>query len=171
MLMPQLSARPWCRRNIQVMSIDEMARSNQEMSIDKMAIGHTQTKNVWSNERNFSYIFRPIYYCSRGFGLMPFSIVHDSNGDVEKSKVRAIDGLLFAVFIILRVFMTIPSVNKLNSPSSDVPYFLVLGGYTLLTLIFTCGALMTVMNMYNRHKIVNILKMFSTIDKEVNKPN
>lgn len=154
--MLQFSRRLGCHRNILV------------MSTVKMAIDTKHTKMWCLNRRSFVHSFRPIYYWSRVFGLMPFSIIYDPNGDVEKPRVRAIDGLLFAVFIVVRLWFSVNSLRKIHiSSSSDVPWVLSVGGYTLLTLNLTCGALMTVMNMYNRHKIVNILKMFSTIDKQV----
>lgn len=56
--------------------------SNNNQSIGKM---------LNSKEYDFAHCFRPIYYCSRIFGFMPFSIVYDSSAAIHKPSPRAFD--------------------------------------------------------------------------------
>lgn len=50
------------------------------------------TTNV-SKKIDFAYNFRPNYYISRVFGLMPFTIAYDLNGDIQGAKFTKFDRL------------------------------------------------------------------------------
>lgn len=123
---------------------------------------------AWTIIRNFSFSFRPIYYFSRIFGLIPFSIIHDINGDVLKSKVRKIDGVLFAAFIILHlIFSTYFCMSPLIVESPTIPNAWIFLEKLIRALIHFHNIMIGIINMYNRDRIINILKMFDTFDKEV----
>ena len=55
---------------------------------------------------NFMDSFRPVYYFSRIFGLLPFSFIYDSNGDVQKTKITKFDGLWFLISMFVYVLMS-----------------------------------------------------------------
>lgn len=122
---------------------------------------------AWSINRAFSFGIQPIYSFSRVFGLIPFSIVHEINGDVITSKVRTIDGILFAASIILQVILAVYHYMRLYVESQGVPYVLILASKILPSLANFYTIMIIVMNMNNRHKIINIIRMFNTVDKEV----
>lgn len=121
-------------------------------------------------KRNYSYSYsiRPIYYIFRVFYLIPFTIVQDTNGNVVSSKVRLIDGVLFATFIMLHLNFLHYHYMKPIVQSSDIPHVLTYGDKILPILVHTHNIIIIIMNMYNRERIINIIKMFDTIDKEVN---
>lgn len=55
-----------------------------------------------SKKRDFVYTLRPIYIFSRIFGAMPFSLVHNSIGEIQKARVNIFDFLWFMVSIAVR---------------------------------------------------------------------
>lgn len=122
---------------------------------------HTVSKT----HNNFEFSFQPIYYFSRSFGLMPFTVVYDSNGEAQRSKVRILDGFMFSVAICLCLTMayyTCQGTNFLN-----LPYIFVLVGQNIQTMNMISGALVIGMDMCNRFKIIDILNRFTTFDKQV----
>lgn len=123
---------------------------------------------AWSTTRHFSYSFRSIYYFSRIFCYIPFTIEFpDTVGDNLTSKVRLIDGVLCASFIILHLILSTYFNMKAVSQSLEIPHVLRLSGHVLPALGHYQNVIIIIMNMFNRNKIINIMKMFNTIDKEV----
>lgn len=78
----------------------KMAKSNSENNVH---IDNSNQKVSWPKD-TFAHGFRPIYIISRAFGLMPFSITFQSNGDVQKSNVSKFDVLWFAIWLCLFLF-------------------------------------------------------------------
>lgn len=122
-----------------------------------------------AKKNNFFYSFRPIYYFSRAFGFMPFSIVCDSNGGIQGPVVRSVDIFWFIFWILLYLFSAVLSFKSAQYPQNTdhtesgiligADYFILISG-----LIF--GALIIVMDMCNRFKLVGILKNIKTFDEE-----
>lgn len=117
---------------------------------------------------NSAYSYRPIYYFSRIFGLMPFSIIYSSDGRAQKPRVSVFDGLWFVISICIYILMAVISYKNIILPTnSNSSYLMILGDYVLLILGLFIGALTIGMDMCNRFKIVDILKMFDTFDNKV----
>lgn len=114
--------------------------------------------------------FRPIFCFSRIFGSIPFSIVCNSNGEVQSCEVRVVDYMWFAISICVYITMVIFSykVFSLNAANfhenATFVLFLVNAIFQWLSLIF--GALFFVVNMWNRQIFIDFLKMFEQFDKE-----
>lgn len=126
-------------------------------------------KSDHSRELNFVYSFRPIYYYSRLLGLMPFSIIYDSNKEPQKPKVRVSDGLWFVVSICFYCMMAIVSYEARKhsrNSSKGSSYVLILGDSFHLISGLLIGALTIAMDMCNRHKLVGILRKFTAFDRE-----
>lgn len=79
----------------------------------------------WSND-TFAHCFRPIYIFSRAFGLMPFSIICQSNGGVRESKVTKFDALWFAHWLCLLLFGIVFALRMANSHHSDPKAFSII---------------------------------------------
>lgn len=125
-------------------------------------------KNIFSKKYNFAYSVRPIYYFARVFGLFPFTIEHDSYGDIKEARVKIIDFLWFLFAICIYLFLGFYCFKNLEFPKDpNESYVLILGDYTLLILGLVSGAAMIISDMYNRNKIINILKDFTIFDKKV----
>lgn len=120
-------------------------------------------------KRNFGYSFLPIYYFSRVFGLMPYSIVYNARGEIQKSQVRMIDGLWFIISICIYVLVAFTNYLNVKLPEemTTVSVALYFGHYMLLIEGLLVSAITIGLDMYNRHKLVVILKSFISFDKEV----
>lgn len=118
--------------------------------------------------------FRPIHCTSRIFGLMPFTIVCNSDGEVQSLKVKTVDGIWFTVSICTYLFFVIFNYDVLRVSAhyyrKSVTLILIEGNYTLPWLSFVCVTVFFVVNMCNRRKYFDILKMFEQFDKEASQP-
>lgn len=120
---------------------------------------------------NFAHVFRPIYYFARLCGQMPFSIVHGTHGGIREIRIRTIDALWFFISICIYSTLTccvcVYLVRAFSNYRIDPSLYVLASGVNLLRLInFLCGILILIMDMCNRHKLVNILKKFTTFDRE-----
>ena len=125
-------------------------------------------KDIPSKNLNFSYSLRPIYYFSRTFGLFPFTIVYDTNGDVQSARVTVFDFLWFIITVCMYLLLAWLSYgNKLPVGANESP-LLILGDLVLLIIGLIFGSAMIVFDMYNRSRLINIIKKFTKFDMEVN---
>lgn len=126
-------------------------------------------KGVHSKEpRDIVYSYQPIYYFSRFFGLLPFSLAHDSNGELQAPKIRIFDGFWFIISIL--VYLAITNVSLLRTDIQKYPQslpILILGNEFLLVFGLIYGVIMIIENMCSRFKFVRILKTFINFDREV----
>lgn len=122
-------------------------------------------------ELNFFSCFKVNYYFLRALGLWPFSFVRDSSGKIQKPKVTKIDLLWFIVSILLYVSASVVYNNTSNVESKYMnniaTYIMHKGEYIRLTLsIFLVTSIIGI-DMCNRFKIVNAIKMFIHFDEVV----
>lgn len=125
-------------------------------------------KKSFSRQMDFWDGFKPIYYFSRVFGLLPFSIRRDTNGEIQEPKVKKIDGLWFLLTIVVLLRASHFShryISAFNSSSQMYVSVLLDNFHLVLSLIF--GAVMIALDMLNRFKLVKLWKLFIIFDKEV----
>lgn len=115
---------------------------------------------------DFVYSYRPMYYFSRFFGLLPFSFVYDSNGDLQAPRIRIVDSVWFVFTIVFYVMLAINSCQDVVIPKDAAP-LIFLSNTLLLTVGLFNGAAMIVVNMCVRCKFVAILRKITHFDKEV----
>lgn len=79
----------------------------------------------------FSYGFQPIYYFSRVIGLMPYSLVYNSNGEIQEHRIYIRDGLWLAtsIFVYSSVILHVFRDMKLPEDSNSTLYIFVLGNH------------------------------------------
>lgn len=117
---------------------------------------------------NFMHSFRPIYYVSRCFGLMPFSIVSDLNGMALNPNVCAVDILWFITSISLYTILTVITYKNMGfAKAASVPFVLIFADDMILAIGLINAIILIILDMYNRSKLVDILKMFQIFDAEV----
>lgn len=130
-------------------------------NIEKSSIeNETQVQQI-----NFLYSFRPIYYFSRIFGLMPFSIIYDSNGEIKQSKITIVDGIWFLISMFiysLHLYLTLLKFSNQTTPTT----FVMILGNTFLLMIVMYGAGAVAMGMCNRFKYIKIAKNFTVFDRQ-----
>lgn len=120
---------------------------------------------------NLLHSFRPTYFVSRVFGLMPFSIVSYPNGDIGGPKVGIFDGLWFAIslsFYTCGVYVA-STYQIYNQTVSNISVVLTIGYTVCFLLGLMLGFISIISDMGNRVKLVNIVKNFAIFDQEVNK--
>lgn len=125
---------------------------------------------VNSRKFNFFYSFRPIYYFARTFGFMPFTLVFNSNGSIQGPNVRIFDILWFIIAIaiyILSAIVVLQNTELAEIGSNIESAILKNTDFVLLVFMLFFGALIIVMDMYNRFKIFTIIKSINTFDEEV----
>lgn len=125
------------------------------------------TKNIQLRKLNFEHAIRPIYYSTRFAGLWPFTIVHDSNGNIQKARVGLSDvlwSILFICFHLTLAFYTYKKVKTTQLRENQLR-FIVLNVFLLSSLLV--GILGIIIDMINSEKIVDILRKFNAFDKEV----
>lgn len=119
---------------------------------------------------DFSYNLKPIHVYSRCFGLVPFKIVPNSNGEIQ-AQVGKLDILWFVISMSLYFFLAyaygkiIYDLHDFNDPNQS--YILSLGDTILIVLGLIFGGFAGVMDMINRTRIVDFLKHFNFFDKNV----
>lgn len=125
-------------------------------------------KKAFSKQLDFWDTFKPVYYFSRAFGLLPFSIGRDSNGIIYKPKVNTFDGIwfLFTIVAFLSAAVLSQHYMKFQDLTTQIYISIVLKNIQI-TLSSIFGILLIGMDMYNRFKIFEILKRFITFDNEV----
>lgn len=138
---------------------------SEPISFEMLSVANTV--KVKSNK--IAHGFESIYYFSRAVGLWPFTIVYNSKGLIEKTRVRVIDGAWFVVSICLyltAIFYTYRDVKRASYSNVDsIAFFL---HYLTQMMILLFGAIFgSVLNLINRNKLMNILEKFITFDSEV----
>ena len=117
---------------------------------------------------NFEHGFRPAYYFSRFVGLWPFSIVHHSNGTIQRAWVGFFDGLWFIISICLKLALAFRACERLKTvrekPANRIRF---IEDNTYDMSCFLVGVIATVLDMINRNKLVDILRKFNAFDNEV----
>lgn len=122
-----------------------------------------------SKDSNFAYVFRPVHYTSRIVGLLPFSFVYESNGEIKDSKIRIFDWFWFIMCIsvyTLIIYSGLAHINLSKGPLDNT--FIVYLGSDLNVITCFCSTVINIVyQMCNRSKLVEILKSFTMFDKEV----
>ena len=123
---------------------------------------------------NFEDAFRPIYRFSWAVGLWPFTIVHHSNGTIQNARISRFDGfwvLISMCFQLSAILYTSLNIvdhrNNMHGAPFIFPILFAMHQVTLLSI----GVIGTLMDMYNRQRLANILGNFIIFDNEVSSMN
>lgn len=133
---------------------------------------HKIVQERWRShaKRNkITHSFCPVYYFSRIFGLMPFTVAHGTNESIRKPEVRLVDGVWFGVSICFYIALAILILKSVKLPDSahKPSYILMLGDYLQLIVGLIYASLIIIFDMCNRCKLVGILNKFIIFDHEV----
>lgn len=130
-----------------------------------MALKSTPTKMM-----SFGSVFRPLHYLARIWGLVPFSIATNSNGELQNPKIHLYDGLWLLTTVLLYMSFLNYAWNALNYDrkiSIRNTWILILCARLLAVFAFVYGILTTIINMCNRYKLISLVKMCTRFDEEV----
>lgn len=149
--------------------------------VEKMAESPVNNKRLKFNQNknfnghivvNFVHVFRPIYYFARFFGQMPFSIVQIASDEFHQPRIRKWDFIWFTISICMYTVLTVFNSWYIFRASllfrvNKILYLLAWTISTLRFVNFLCALVMLIMDVCNRHRLVNILNKFTAFDRKV----
>lgn len=125
-------------------------------------------QNIKRPQVNPLYCVKPIYYISRVFGMLPFTIVCTPTGEIDRPKVGPFDFVWFVISLLFHSILTYVTCTILLVPARWHPlYILLCGNRWLLVLGNMLGVSQVILDMWNRKRFVNILKQLNAFDNEV----
>lgn len=126
-------------------------------------------KNVNSMRIDFVHSFRPIYYFSRVFGLMPYTITYSSHGSIIGCEVKMFNALWFIASLTINLTLALMiSKDTLYLRNPQIASNILSGGDYFLEIYGTIfNVVLIVMDMCMRSKFVNILQKINVFDEEV----
>ena len=146
-----------------------MAPTQVQLSLHHRSQANTKTK--LSKKYNFMYSFRPVYYFSRVYGLMPFTITFNSRGKIRGFEVGPFDILWFILTIVINLTLAllISKDTEFLRDTRSGSIILVGGDYSINIFSMIFNAVLIVTDMCLRHKLVDILKKINTFDEKVSR--
>lgn len=117
---------------------------------------------------NLYDLIRPIYVISRIFGMLPFRILRSSTGDIVGQYVGPIDLIWFFVTIGIYFFLAFSSIQNIAADQHwETKSLFSIGDNFIVLYDITTAILTIILDMFNRHHFINILKKFIEFDKKV----
>ena len=119
---------------------------------------------------DFVYSFRPIYYFSRIYGLMPFTITYNSYTKTHGSKLKCHDILWFIVSITIHLIhiLTTTKYTLYLQDSKNISNILVSGDYFLEVFSMYYNIILVGLDMCMRSKLMMyIFEKINVFDEEV----
>lgn len=138
------------------------------MQTQNIVLGKSKEKEARLKKSMFAG-FRPIFCFSRIIGLMPFSIVCNSDGELQACRVKVVDCVWFLLSICVYLLLAIFNLLYLNVRHQyKIALVTLFVGNSILTILnFISCVICYIINMCNRRKFLDILKMFENFDAEV----
>lgn len=121
-------------------------------------------------QNNFSKVFRSFHFVARVFGLLSFSVTYDANDDFQNARITIFDLLWLTLSISVYSFSIwfyqdqlllsrLLSVKRLG--------ILILCHDVLAILQLSFQIISVVLDVLNRNRIVDILKLFTSFNNGV----
>lgn len=123
-----------------------------------------------SLELNFGHSFKPIYYFSRIFGFMPFTIAYDSNGKVQTARIKTMDILWFMITVGLYLSSALYFVVFAKQQTFPVKSIILMNCTRLTYMLRKLFNIVCIgMDIYNRFRFIEILKKINAFDEKASK--
>lgn len=117
---------------------------------------------------NFEHAIRSIHYLSHFAGLWPFSIDHDSNGEIQNARI-GVSNMLWSILVIcLNLTLVLSTYKKLMARGDTYDnsiQFVVFNISKMSYLLIGISGI--VLDVINRNRLADILRNFSAFDNEV----
>lgn len=111
---------------------------------------------------------RVVHLSSRFFGMLSFSIDYDDQKIPKRAFISVFDILIASFFIFIR-FGAVYSFVLLYQMNFPATVNLFLHGILLISIVlFTTLIIDSVVDLWNRHKLLKILKNIAAIDPDLN---
>lgn len=136
---------------------------------DRFEMATLATENhIQVKKFNLKHAIQPVYYFSRFTGQWPFSIVHDSNGKIQRARVGFFEILWSTLVICLNLTVSLDSYERFKAEQEKQPIrirFIVEDMLDMSSVLFiTIGI---VLGAINGSRLVNILKKLNAYDSKV----
>lgn len=151
------------KKEMKIVPIDKM--TNQTVKSVETSKEFNENVNL-EKKADFEHSVRPIYYFSRVFGLLPFSLIRNERGEIQKPQVRFTDLLFFVISLSWYFFLACVSCQNIRLPN-DNSLIPIAGDFLLLIIGLIFNEFIIPMDMFNRFKLVEVVKMFNTFDENV----
>lgn len=120
-----------------------------------------------ANTFNFFDCVRPVYRTGRLFGLLPFTLNYTSNGEIDSCSLRITDILWFLISVAICIIFSLLGYSAL-SPTQDIrTTILLLGGRLVLISGVSLAGISIIIDIFNRHRLVELVKAINLFDQEV----
>lgn len=142
--------------------------SSAPAMVSQPSITHPPRKSA-AKQPNFVDSFQPIHHFLRTLGLMPFSIIRNTSGNLLSPRIKQFDAVWFVTTIIIYSLATFVSFRyvKFNRESNTKLNMLNISNNLHLTLGLMFCVLTIGMDMYNRFKLIDLFEKFIIFDKNV----
>lgn len=125
--------------------------------------------NAQLKQLNYEHGFCPVYNFSRAVGLWPFSIRHNSKGEIQSARISRVDGVWFLISICFHLhaifYFYLNMVDLKDSNKSILTFSILFDLFKMKSLLI--GAVGIILDMLNRNKLASILGKFIIFDNEV----
>lgn len=122
-----------------------------------------QRDNILPVKNDFTKSLQPLYFFSRAFGRLPFSLVSNLNGEIQRAHIKIFDVIWFALSISVYLFLFIYYFKNISNTSNILVLCNSIAAFALLGL----HLITVLMDLYNRERFIDILKKFGNFDKAV----
>lgn len=126
-------------------------------------------RNIPLVENDFISSFRPIYISSRVLGLLPFSLILNSNGSIQKSRVKDLDWCWFVLSICVQlvlIWFYLQNLAFWRNHLKEWGIFTVCTDINVVTQLTLQIATIN-LDLFNQSLHIDILKRFKIFDNKV----
>lgn len=120
-----------------------------------------------ANLFNFYDCVKPIYRTGRFVGLLPFTLNYTSNGEIDSCSLSLIDIFWFVISIVICITFSLLGYLKLTPTQDTRTTILLIGGRLLVISGVFLAGISTIIDMFNRHRLVKLVKAINSFDQEV----
>lgn len=116
---------------------------------------------------SFTHTFRAIYIASRACGQMPFSILRDLNGEIDRPVVNKLDGVWLVISLGILNYDLYRALDVHEMQNEVTSEIVVVGNTFISVILHILGLLAILLDMFYRFKLVDTLKKIIIFDKKV----
>lgn len=116
---------------------------------------------------NFFDTVKPVRFMARTFGLLSFSVNYTSSGEMDSCEIRVLDVICFTVYFFMSLILSVMN-NLFITPAEDIWSMVLLFTLELFFILaLLLAAFCMAADIFNRHRLVALLKKINTLDKQV----
>lgn len=123
--------------------------------------------SVETKPMNFYSGVLPAHHSARMMGLCPFGLQLTANGEIESAIVRFKDRIWFVLVICIHMFLLFTTSRILKLSNDTASTILLYSNQCILVVVLAMASVSIVLDLINRHRLVETMQIFHEFDKEV----